>query len=73
MEFQQKCYFPGGNTLSFSDGDSKSRYRMGLTCHFAMLDPNVKIPPLVRAMHFGKIRVIAGMPHIGTGSGRSNI
>ena len=54
MEFQQKCYFPGGNTLSFSDGDSKSRYRMGLTCHFAMLDPNVKIPPLVRAMHFGE-------------------
>lgn len=27
---------------------------MGLTCHFAMLDPNVKIPPLVRAMHFGE-------------------
>ncbi len=54
MEFQQKCYFPGGNTLSFSDGDSKGRYRMGLTCHFAMLDPNVEIPPLEQAMHFGE-------------------
>ena len=54
MEFQQKCYFPGGTTLSFSDGDSKGRYRMGLTCHFAMLDPNVEIPPLEQAMHFGE-------------------
>lgn len=54
MEFQQKCYFPGGNTLSFSDGNSKGRYRMGLTCHFAMLDPNVEIPSLKQAMHFGE-------------------
>ncbi len=54
MEFQQKCYFPGGNTLSFSDGDSKGRYRMGLTCHLAMLNPNVEIPQLEQAMHFGE-------------------
>lgn len=73
MEFQQKCYFPGGNTLSFSDGDSKSRYRMGLTCHFAMLDQMLKSRRWYGQCILGKIRVIAGMPHIGTGSGRSNI
>ena len=28
--FQQKCYFPSGRTLSFSDGSTGSCYQMGL-------------------------------------------
>ena len=33
--FQQKCYFAGGRTISFSDGDSRGTYPMGLTCCLA--------------------------------------
>ena len=33
--FQEKCYFSGGKTISFSDGDGEGRYPVGLT---AMLD-----------------------------------
>ncbi|MCC8128810.1 MAG: heparinase II/III family protein, partial [Clostridiales bacterium] len=44
--FQQKCYFPSGCTLSFSDGSCTDRYRMGLTCALAMRYPEVEIPPV---------------------------
>ena len=44
--FQQKCYFPSGRTLSFSDGDSRDTYKMGLTCFLAMRYAEVEIPPL---------------------------
>lgn len=50
MEFQQKCFFPGGRTLSFSDGDSRGRFRVGLTARLAMLDSRVELPPLRRAL-----------------------
>ena len=53
MEFQQICYFPGGRTISFSDGDSRGKYRMGLTCYLAMEDPQVEIPDVKNAMDFG--------------------
>ena len=33
--FQQKCYFRGGRTVSFSDGSCFEPYSMGLTCSLA--------------------------------------
>lgn len=54
MEFQQLCYFPGGCTLSFSDGDSRGKYRMGLTCYLAGQEKNVEIPEVKNAMQFGQ-------------------
>ena len=45
-EFQQKCYFPSGMTLSFSDGYSHDKYRMGLTCKLASVYDTVQLPPL---------------------------
>ena len=53
MEFQQICYFPGGRTISFSDGDSRGKFRMGLTCYLAMEDPQVEITDVKNAMDFG--------------------
>ena len=50
--FQQKCYFPSGRTLSFSDGSSNGSYQMGLTCFLARRYPEVKIPALKRARGF---------------------
>jgi len=43
-EFQQKCFFPGGRTLSFSDGDSSDYFKMGLTSFLAMRYQTVEIP-----------------------------
>ncbi len=44
MEFQQKCYFASGHSLSFSDGKSDSRFRVGLTSYFAMRHKTVTFP-----------------------------
>lgn len=49
MEFQQKCYFPGGPSISFSDGDSNEHFRVGLTCYLAMKDPDVRFPTMDHA------------------------
>lgn len=46
MEFQQKCYFPGGLSVSFSDGSSREKFRMGLTCYLSMKDGDVKFPSM---------------------------
>lgn len=51
-EFQQKCYFSKGRTLSFSDGNSRDRFRMGLTAYLAMRFSNVSIPNMERAGGF---------------------
>lgn len=51
-EFQQKCYFADGRTLSFSDGNSRDHFRMGLTAYLAMRFPNVSIPNMERAGGF---------------------
>lgn len=51
-EFQQKCYFTKGRTLSFSDGNSRDRFRMGLTAYLAMRFSNVTIPNMERAGGF---------------------
>lgn len=50
--FQQKCYLTGGLTVSFSDGSSHDRYRLGLTCYLAETVSGVEIPPLSAAMEF---------------------
>ena len=42
--FQQKCYFYGGRTISFSDGDSRGTYSMGLTCCLADLYSGIRFP-----------------------------
>lgn len=46
MEFQQKCYFPGGLSVSFSDGSSRERFRMGLSCRMRRLDAAAVLPPM---------------------------
>ncbi len=50
--FQQKCYLPGGNTVSFSDGDRADRFRLGLTCYLAGHVDGVEIPDISAAMDF---------------------
>ena len=42
--FQQKCYFDGGRTISFSDGDSRGTYPMGLTCCLADHYRDIRFP-----------------------------
>lgn len=54
MEFQQKCFFAGGRTLSFSDGDSRGRFRVGLASKLAELDGGVRLPPMERALLLGQ-------------------
>ncbi|MBP5651947.1 MAG: heparinase II/III family protein, partial [Lachnospiraceae bacterium] len=51
-EFQQKCYFPSGLSLSFSDGSMHEKYRIGLTCRLAGLYATVEIPDISCAAGF---------------------
>ncbi|MDY3919519.1 MAG: heparinase II/III family protein [Candidatus Limivivens sp.] len=46
MEFQQKCYFPGGLSICFSDGSSQEKFRVGLTCYLSMKDEKVQFPAM---------------------------
>lgn len=50
--FQHKCYFPGGNTVSFSDGERRDRFRLGLTCYLSSIIDGVSIPDISSAMNF---------------------
>jgi len=43
-EFQQKTYFGGGQTVSFSDGEKQAKFRMGLTCYLARQYDTVWVP-----------------------------
>ena len=43
-EFQQKMYFSGGQTVSFSDGEKQAKFRMGLTSFLANKYDSVTIP-----------------------------
>lgn len=45
-----KCFFVSGRTVSFSDGDSRDKYRMGLACALAELFNTVNLPNAKRAM-----------------------
>ena len=49
--FQHKCYLPGGNTVSFSDGGNTNPFRLGLTCYLARTVEGVEIPDISSAMH----------------------
>lgn len=43
--FQQKCYFSGGRTVSFSDGASRCHFMPGLSCYLDHKYPDFVIPP----------------------------
>lgn len=43
-EFQQKMYFSSGQTVSFSDGEARAKFRMGLTSFLAGQYGTVRIP-----------------------------
>ncbi len=43
-QFPQKCYFADGQAVSFSDGDSRERYRAGLLAALAQYAPGVRFP-----------------------------
>lgn len=43
-EFQQKMYFAGGQTVSFSDGEKQAKFRMGLICFLAKKYDTVQVP-----------------------------
>lgn len=43
-EFQQKMYFSGGQTISFSDGEKQAKFRMGLTSFLAKQYKTVRLP-----------------------------
>lgn len=47
--FQEKCYFEDGRTVSFSDGDSRDKFRMGLSSALAMRFAEAKLPDRSRA------------------------
>lgn len=47
--FQEKCYFPDGKSISFSDGCSEERFRVGLTAVLAMHYPEIELPSMERA------------------------
>lgn len=50
--FQQRCYFSGGKTVSFADGGTQERFRLGLTCYLADTVEGVEIPDISAAMDF---------------------
>lgn len=45
-----KCFFSSGRTVSFSDGDSRDKYRMGLACALAEHYSTVQLPNSKRSM-----------------------
>lgn len=47
--FQGKCYFPDGRTVSFSDGNSREHFRVGLSCLLSHRYPQVELPGLQQA------------------------
>jgi hypothetical protein len=50
--FQQKCYFSGGRSISFSDGNSREHFKMGLTAKLALTYKNVSIPNMEQVALF---------------------
>lgn len=50
--FQQNCFLPGGNTISFSDGSTNDRFRLGLSCFLKSKFKGFEIPPIDFAMKF---------------------
>lgn len=52
VTFQQKCYFKNGRTVSFSDGESWSHFKVGLTSYLAKRFSQVEIPNMDLAAGF---------------------
>lgn len=52
--FQQKCYFDGGRTVSFSDGNCFEAYPMGLTCKLACHFEDIRFPDPAFAGRLGQ-------------------
>lgn len=53
-DFQGKCYFEGGQTVSFSDADAHDTFRIGITNYLARyFDCAITLPPLSSAAGFG--------------------
>lgn len=48
-EFERKCFFEDGRTVSFGDGNNRGRFRVGLSCILAMHYPNFTFPSLTSA------------------------
>lgn len=51
-EFQQKMYFSSGQTVSFSDGDTNAKFRMGLTAFLTKQYDTVQVPKAEYAADF---------------------
>lgn len=51
-QFQQKLYLPGGQAVSFSDGDMHAKFRMGLTRFLAEKYEGVRVPEETLAADF---------------------
>ncbi len=51
-QFQQKMYFQGGQTISFSDGEMKAKFRMGLTKFLSEKYEGVSVPEETLAADF---------------------
>ena len=47
--FQGKCYFADGRTVSFSDGKTNDKFRVGLSCALASRFPQAQLPNMERA------------------------
>ena len=47
--FPEVCFFPGGITLSFSDGDWKDTFRVGLMSRLKMQYPEIRLPDFANA------------------------
>lgn len=43
--FQQKCFYTGGRTISFSDGTGRCHFMPGLSCYLDRKYPDFVIPP----------------------------
>lgn len=50
--FQQKMFYTHGNSVSFSDGDRHSAYRLGLTCLLAEFADGILLPPVTSMAGF---------------------
>lgn len=52
--FQQKCYFAGGRTVSFSDGNSRASFAPGLSSYLSRKFDGVIIPPSASMADFNE-------------------
>lgn len=69
-EFERKCFFGDGRTISFADGNSRGKFRVGLSCILAMHYPDFSFPAFCGAAgldtngcyHFAELKSDLLMP-----------